>query len=322
MPQSRIEASAEYIRQLLARSPMPRNQVAAISGLTNTYICDLEKGIIANVARTKLIALAVALNLNLVETDQMLNVFDRAALTREDIPIFLQTAEKRRISSALLPVRDRYSLDLMMLSAEKIPGEHVLVSSEPTVCLRAEGHRQYSERRMAAAHPIYDELVETIGRERRAALERNLEVYPFSQYICPTCLQDYLLRCSDAVEKKWRVRQLENVIDFLQQRPNWHFYFVDTCPTFNFVLKTPAPETGESEKLLITRLAPHRFQGMRSGKLTGFTTDNQVVIENFKTEIEGIKSVVIPEYQDRNKTVDFLKALIVRSHRRNPPPAF
>ena len=310
VPQKRIEASAEYIRQLLSKSPMPRNQVAAISGLTNTYICDLEKGIIANVARTKLISLAVALNLNLVETDQMLNVFDRAALTRDDIPIFLETTEKRHISSALLPVRDRYSLDLMMLSAEKIPGEHVLVSSEPTVCLRAEGHRKYSERRMAAAHPIYDELVETIGRERRAALERNLEEHLFTQYICPSCLEDYIRRCQDDIERGWRLKHIENVIEFLERFSNWHFYFINTCPTFNFVLKTPAPKTGENEKLLITRLAPHRFQGKRSGKLTGFTTDNQVVIQNFKEEINGIKNVVIPEYRDRKKTVAFLKKLI------------
>jgi transcriptional regulator with XRE-family HTH domain len=90
----RQEASAEYICKLLAQSPMPRNQVAALSGLTNTYIRDLERGIIANVGRDKLISLSVALNLDLIETDQMLKIFDRSPLSLDDIGIFLQTAER------------------------------------------------------------------------------------------------------------------------------------------------------------------------------------------------------------------------------------
>ena len=289
---------------------MPRNQVAAISGLTNTYIRDLEKGIIANVAREKLISLAVAINLDLIETDQMLNVFDRAPLSVGDISIFLQTSEKGHITSALLPVRDRYSLDLMMLSAERIPGQHIVVSSEPTVCLRADGHRKYSERRLCKTHSIYGELVEAIGRERLKALETNLASYPAEQYICPKCLEDYIKLCDDPVEKEWREKHIRNVIDFLMRFPNWNFYLVETCPTFIFVLKIPAPETGENDKILITRLPPHRFQGKRIGKLTGFTTDNQVVIQNFKDEIEGIRGVIIKKYLDRKKLIDFLKNLI------------
>ena len=73
------------------------------------------------------------------ETDQMLNIFDRAPLSLQDIPIFLTTTEKGTITSAMLPVRDRYSLDLMMLSAERLPGRHVVVSSEPTVVSAGRG---------------------------------------------------------------------------------------------------------------------------------------------------------------------------------------
>ncbi|MBU1276296.1 MAG: helix-turn-helix transcriptional regulator [Proteobacteria bacterium] len=306
----RVKASAEFIQELLAKSPMPRNQVAVISGLSNTYIRDLEQGIIANVAREKLIALAVALNLDLNETDQMLNIFDRAPLSRQDIPIFLQTAEKGTITSAMLPVRDRYSLDLMMLAAERLPGVHVVVSSEPTVCLRAQGHRLYSERRLSKMHPIYGELVEAIGDERRQVMDKNLAHHAVEQYICKKCLEDYLLLCEDPVEKQWRLKHLQNVLTSLDQYENWHFFLTNSCPTFSFVLKTPSPETRESEKLLITRLAPHRFQGMRTGKLTGFTTDNQVVIQNFKDELEGIRSAVHEQYLDRESLQDYLRSLM------------
>jgi len=83
-------------------------------------------------------------------------------------------------------------------------------------------------------------------------------------------------------------------------------------PTFIFVLKVPAEENGESEKLLITRLPPHRFQCKRSGKgkLTGFTTDNQIVVRNFKDELEGIRRVVIKKYGDKRKLIKFLKSII------------
>ena len=306
----RKQASAEYIQDLLAQRPMPRNQVAMISGLSNTYIRDLEHGVIANAAREKLISLAVALNLDLGETDRMLNIFDRAPLSFKDIPIFLATADKGTITSALLPVRDRYSLDLMMLSAERIPGGHVVVSSEPTVCLRPEGHRLYSERRLVEQHLIYGELVEAIGRERRRALELNLSSHKTESYICKDCLEDYLNLCKDPLEKGWRIKHLQNVRDFLIHYENWHLFLMNSCPTFSFVLKTPAEQTGEKDKLLITRLAPHRFQGRRTGKLTGFTTDNYAVVQNFKDELDGLHDTVIPEFLTRDNLLQYLSDLI------------
>ena len=303
---SRQEASAEYIQQLLSKSPMPRNQIAAISGLTNTYIRDLENGIIANVAREKLISLAVAFNIDLIETDRMLKVFDRASLTVDDIPIFLQTAEKGQFTSALLPLRDRYSLDLMMLSTERIPGHQMLVSSEPPVSLQAEGHRKYSERFLSSTHKIYNDLVEAIGRERWKVLEASLTSHTVEQYICPNCLKDYVHICSDPVEKQWRIKHIGNVIEFLEQFPSWDFKLVESCPTLIFMLKIP--DTAEKDKLLMmVSLPPHRFQGKRTGKLTGFATDNQVVIKNYKVEIEAIKKTVIKKYQDRKQLIAFLK---------------
>ena len=306
----RKQASAHFVTELLAKSPMPRNQVAVISGLSNTYIRDLEQGVIANVAREKLIALSVALNLDLVRTDRLLNVFDRAPLSLHDIPIFLQTAEKGTITSALLPVRDRYSLDLMMLAAERLPGRHVVVSTEPTVCLRAPGHRLYSERRLVEHHLIYGELVEAIGRERRLALERNLARHQVENYLCRDCLEEYLDLCKDPEEKKWRVRHLTNVLEFLDRYPNWKLYLTNSCPTFSFVLKSPDPKTGQGEKLLITRLSPHRFQSRRTGKLTGFTTDNQVVIQNFKEELSGLRETIDPLYGDPDRLKQYLTRLI------------
>ena len=174
--------------------------------------------------------------------------------------------------------------------------------------LRSEGHRKHSEKRLASKHAIYNELVEAIGRERRKALEANLATHNVDVYICPHCLANYIRHCSDPIEKEWRIKHIATVIEFVEKFPNWNFCLIESCPTFSFVLKLPDPGTKEKDKCLLTSLPPHRFQGKRAGKLTGFVTDNPAVIENFKNELAGIERVVMTKYLDREKLIEFLTA--------------
>ena len=303
-------ARAGFVRALLGESSLPRNQVAAASGLSNTYIRDLEQGNIANVAREKLIALAVALNLTLPAADGMLNRFDRAPLSASDIEIFLRTASKRRFSSALVPVQDDFTLGLVLLSSERIAGTHVIVSSEPTVCLRQLGHVRYTQRRLADTHSLHVPLVEAIAEQRQSTLQQNLRSHPVRQYICRHCLEAYIRHCDDSTEKKWRCRHLAAVVDTLEGYPNWEFILADTCPTFIFTLKTPAGSPDAGERLIITRQAPHRFQGKRSGKLAGFATGNVAMVENFRKELTSIEGAVVETLRNRSRLIDYLQRLI------------
>jgi transcriptional regulator with XRE-family HTH domain len=300
----------EYVQRLMRRSPIARNQIAAISGLSNPYIRDLEMGNINNVGREKLISLSIALDLSLNEIDQMLTVFDRAKLSREDIPFFIEAAKRCRISAALHPVHDSFTFDLLLLSAERMPGPHVIVSTRPASCLRTEGHRLYAEKALVAAHRIYGELVAEINRERRRRLMINLNNHPLEQYVCRKCLQDYIKNCDDPVEKAWRIEHMKNAIRMINGFDNYHFYLVDECASFIFVLKTPVTDTPESEKLVITVLPPHRLQIRTSGLLAGFATDSQAVILNFKEELRFIRESVIDAYRDRRALLEFLNALI------------
>ena len=97
------EERGRHLRALIASRGVPRNQIASLSGLTNTYIRDLENDVIQNVPRGNLIALAVALNLGLLEADELLRIFDRAQLTPTDVPAFLAVAGR---SSELQAVND------------------------------------------------------------------------------------------------------------------------------------------------------------------------------------------------------------------------
>ena len=305
----KTQAMADHVLELMERSKRPRNQIATISGLTNTYIRDLERGHITNVPREKLIAFATALNLDLDQIDTMMAVFDRTGLTLNDIPTFIDTAKRSAISGALLPARDIFAYELIVLSAEIISGSQFIVNDRPTMCLLARGHRSYSDRSLLSVHPIYSELIEAIGKERRENFFSLLARHPVELFICKQCLEDYLLAGVDAEEQKWRVRHVSALVQSLDQYPNLRLFLTRMCTNFNFTLKLPIKK-GASDKIFFSARAPHGLQREKQGRLTGFATENPIVIRNFKDELEAVRLTVIEEYSDASRQTDYLKTLL------------
>ena len=306
----RLKQQRYYIQTLMRNSPMARNQIAAISGLSNPYIKGLEQGNIANVGRERLISLGIALDLGLSEIDHMLTIFDRTHLNRDDIFTFIETSKRCRISAALHPVHDSYTFDLMLLSAEQKPGPHVIVSSRPASCLREEDHRRYAEKTLVEAHPIYGDLVAAINKERKSLLMINLNDHKVANYVCEHCLRDYIRQCDDAIERHWRIEHIKNTISIINSFDKFSLYLTEECPSFIFVLRTPADIENDAEKLIITGLPPHRMSVRASGLLAGFATDSQAVILNFKNELKFLEKSIIKRYLDRSKLLDFLRNLI------------
>jgi transcriptional regulator with XRE-family HTH domain len=306
----RAEQRRDYIQKLMRNSPMSRNQIAAVSGLSNPYIKGLELGNIANVGREKLISLGIALDLSLSDIDSLLNRFDRTPLSRDDILTFIETSKRCHISAALHPVHDSYTFDLMLLSAEQSPGSHVIVSSRPASCLREEGHRRYAEKALVEGHPIYGDLIAAINKERRNRLMANLKDHPVANFVCAHCLRDYLRHCEDAAERQWRIAHIQNTIDTIRSFDRFSLFLTEECPSFIFVLRSPADTENESEKLIITVLPPHRMSVRVSGLLAGFATDSQAVILNFKKELKFLEKSILEPYLDRSRLVGFLRDLI------------
>ena len=81
-------SGAKMVRELTSKSALPRNQIATMSGLTNTYLRDMEQGNAKNVNRERIISLGVALSLKLEQIDLLLKAFDRNPLSDDDIPLF------------------------------------------------------------------------------------------------------------------------------------------------------------------------------------------------------------------------------------------
>lgn len=306
------EQISEYITALVTRANKPRNQIAALSGLSNTYIKQLENGSFISVRREKLISFGIALSLNLVEIDELLHFFDRTPLSKADIDTFLVLPKRKVKSTALLPLKDGFPLELSILGAEWLPGRLTVLNPEPTFCLYPDGFRQYSERLNAAAHPLYRELVEAINAERNKTFHDNLEKSRdnyYTQYICKDCLENYVRNCDDPQERKYRRAHIQIIINALKQYDNFEFFILGQCPALTFTMKeTLSPE--DSNRLFIVFWPRHLTRGKRSGRLSGFTTDNDVVIENFKQEVEALNDTVIDEYRDRNLLLEYLESLI------------
>ena len=308
IPFKNLKNSAEFVCKLIAESKMPRNQIAAASGLTNTYIRDLEQGNIANVGREKLIQFAVALNLNLSSIDELLRVFDRANLSEDDIPLFLAAGIKSKTTTAIFPLRDFYAYELAVYSQECIPGDQVMVNDRPTVCLRQPGHRTFTERRLVEAHPVYEKLLETIGAVRRKRLEENLEKFQVTHYICRQCLADYVLNSGNAEENRWRKQHVRNLIICMDRYPNLNVHLTGVCAYTLFSIKKP--RDGSKVQVHFCARPGHFVAGERPGRLSGFFTINPMILQTFQEELMSIKGWVFEEYADRHHLMEYMDKLI------------
>lgn len=299
---------ANYICDVIAASRIPRNQVAAAAGLTNTYIRDLELGNIANVDRRKLLRLAVALNLNLNRIDDMLRIFDRASLSTDDIDTFIDSAHKRKITTALAPLRDFYAYELAVYAMEVVPGDQVMVNDRPTVCLRENGHRTFSDNRLVEAHPLYAELLETIGDVRRQQFETNLKTHTITHYLCRECIEDYVLANRDAEEAQWRRRHVANLLDFYRRFDTLEVHITNVCSYMLFSIKKP--KDGSGIQFNFCAKPGHYVPGDRPGRLAGFSTSNPVMLKTFEDELDSIKGWVLPEFGERQAVEAYLEGLI------------
>ena len=301
-------ARATFICDVITSSRIPRNQLAAAAGLTNTYIRDLELGNIANVDRGKLLRLAVALNMNLNHIDEMLQIFDRASLSPADIDLFIESARKRKVTTALFPLRDFYAYELAVYAMEAVPGDQVLVNDRPSVCLREQGHRTFSDNRLVEAHPLYAELLETIGDVRRRRFESNLKTDTITHYLCRECIEAYILVNKDEQEAHWRKKHVANLLDFYRRYDSLKVHITGVCSYMLFSIKHPTD--GSGTQFNFCAKPGHYIPGERPGRLAGFSTNNPVMLKTFEDELDSIKGWVLPEYQSRKAVEAFLEGLI------------
>ncbi len=298
--------SGQILSRLIRAGKRPRNQIATLSGLTNTYIRNLEKGQIENVPRRRLIALGVALNLDLSDIESLLAAFDRTRLGIDDVPVFIETARKATLSEAVLPVRDLFAYELILLAMEMAPGRQIIVADRPTISLMGEGHRRHADRDLLSCHNIYGALIEAIGTVRRENFFRLVGGHRVDHYICKNCLEDYLALDTDPIERLWRHRHVLSLLEVVRTQKAFHLHVTDTCVNLNFTLKL-ADADGGSDKLSYSARAPH---DSNRGRLIGFITENPSLCACFKDEVARVADTAISSLSERGKQVDYLHGLL------------
>lgn len=305
-----VQKSATFFTRLLEDAVLPRNQIATISGISNTYIRDLENGNIVKASRTKLIAVAVALNLRLNEIDELLIVFGLTPLSKDDVDLFMTKFGQRKFTTAIIPIRDFFAYELMTNSMKQVPGEQIIVNDRPTLSLRAPGHRSYSDENLVKSHPMYGELVEAIGKVREQTLANNLFHHKEYHYICKHCLEDYLKICPDAKEQSFRAQHIKNMLNYIRTFPNLKVYLTSICSSHLFTLKYPSTSELTGPSLCFSARPGHFVKHDRAGRLSGFATINPVMVKNFEEELKSIKSSTIEQYEDESRMEGYLQDLI------------
>lgn len=301
--------SGQVLSDFIQARRQPRNQVATLSGLTNTYIRNLENDEIANVPKERLIALGVALNLDLAQIDELLFAFDRAKLTEDDIPAFIKTARNAKLSEAVLPIRDFSLYELILLSMEQPKGYQIIVNDRPTASLMVPGHRSHKDRDILSRHPIYRALNEAIGETRRENFFSLLSSHRIDHYICRQCLEDYLNGEMDDMERSFRYRHILSLVQTLETESNFHLILTQACANLLFTLKL-AGQGRERDKLSYSAKAPHDlFRGKR-GRLYGFITENPALCECYKDELTQISQTAIADLADKPAQLAYLKDLL------------
>lgn len=300
----------KLIDELINQSCRPRNQIATLSGLTNTYIRNLQRGDIANVSRKKLIALGVALNLELNRFEDLLAAFDRTHLTTLDIPLFIEAANQCSLSEAVLAVKDLFCYELIMLAIENRPGSMVIVNDRPTTSLMYHGHRSYLDRKLLSTHAIYADLIETIGEGRRSNFAQRVEETTIEHCICRHCLDDYLHQCRNPQELYWRFHHVLALREVVKNQPHFHLYLTDVCANFNFTLKFGTEEGSSQDQLAYSARAPHDDRIKKIDRTAGFMTENPTLTETFHQEVQRIKKSSEPEFSDRSQQVIYLSNLL------------
>ena len=129
-------------------------------------------------------------------------------------------------------------------------------------------------------------------------------------------MEEYILKCDNLDERAWRIKHVEIALRHLRNHDNLRIFITDEVPSFLFSLKLP-PESGKkTAKLTFLGKQIDFFMRKGSGRLAGFATDNQVLIENFRKEVDFLQSHILDEYLDRSKLEMYLENLINLSEKQ------
>lgn len=295
-----------YLLHLMEWRGVPRNQLASLSGLTNTYIRDLEGDRILNVPRENLIFFGAALNLSLPQIDEVLLRFDRAPLSGADVPTFLALPERIHLSHALHPCHSVF-YELIALSFTKAMNRTAQVGDKPSAALRGPGYRLYFDRHVLASHPIHGDLVEAVGAARLASLRECARKQPMDHYVNLDGLKAYAAGGVDQQDRAWRVAHMRNLLALLDEAPRFRLHLTAQPPNFSYWLSLP--RRGDKAAVVFEGQSAPGHTKVSMGRLTGFASTNPPLVRCFTEDLAIVERSRLDGYEERQAVIDLVESL-------------
>jgi transcriptional regulator with XRE-family HTH domain len=334
--------------ELMKESGLNRNQVSKISGISNTYLTKIERyerdGAKINIRRKTLINIAVSLNLNVLEINELLKEYNHTEVSASDTPYFLAASENQNVTG-ILPlfsslVREWFIIGLEKKLASTQGASMVYVLDQPSHTFRSPEHASYMKDpdQNPVVASAYKDLIASACLHRRKLITEALEKGNLiSTYVCANCLENYTQRWKkykgtdfESTYKKFLKEHIEMLIHYIETYPDrYRFKLLKKCPRIKYqMLYLPTSnKKGEVENKIskvffhaqesdcnidkkILGGIPELSSGLGFGDLIGFATDLQNILEFFHKQHSGLKNNFSDERYDRpEEIVSHLKAL-------------
>ena len=294
------------------------NELAKISGISNTYLNFIKSGKIKNPGREKIVAVAIGLNYSLEEIDNLLRYNDYKEISEKDFDIFIASAKNRDITG-FQPLYENINYPMYLLALDNLSGNKFVVNKKPSATLESPEYLTYRDklRSRGTQNPIYSILKSAILTERKKLLNKLLVKNEVHYLVCNECLNSYVGRSKNSNKEKQFIKEhLQELINYLDH-PNYHFNIIEQCPRLRFIMKILPDNKDGKDKLIYTGYGEHRHatdkgqeQDSRS-RLFGMATDSTKFLEHFRNEYKELKNNFVKyEYSNPKKMQDYLKEII------------
>lgn len=272
-----------------------RNELSLLTGLSNSYLISLAKGDIKKVGRDKLIFIAVAFNLSLEETNNLMSEFQLADINFNDANIYIQAAARRKITGIQSLYRG-LNLYLFLISLYTIPGNTVLLRPDPHIIFESVEYRKYIDKKSKLTKSKHYNVVYDLREYFISYLKEKVftdHKYDFDYLICGKCFDDYLNRAItikqriDEQEIVFVAEHLQNLISYMNDHPNYRVYILNKCHSMAFVMKYSALPN-DNPKVFFA--APMRHGASSDFNFAGFATDAKRITSRLSRQYQLLKN--------------------------------
>lgn len=313
----------------IEQAGLTKNEIANITGISNTYLKLIESGEVGRIGRDKILAIAmVALNLPIRETNEILKAHGWSEVDELDANLLMQAAENRSITG-MQSIHSLITFDLLMLSMERLPGDTYLIYKTPHVATMSHDYVFHIKRKYEQLYTSLDESLYRIysalsdhfhhrrGHLFHYALKNGHKI---NTLVCHQCMVDYIALGREHAElKKHILKHVRETIKCIMAYPGvFNMKLIGMCPRLFVQIKELPKQIKEHSKVVFMgQDQPHmnyfdeRIRNLTNlghiqNNIVGFATDHKQVFQKYLDEYHRLTETEIPI----SDMPDYLQSLV------------